>query len=232
MGGHLIDLIVVLGFILLSIVPPILKKINDAAQARKARVDAQSAAEREKVRVLRSGESSTPEPVGPPPGSSEELAVRRQKALEELRRRQLARGGSTKARSPQTTVQSRVPTQSSPTQPSPAPTSIGAPQPPPRQRTLADVVGGVRRSKLQSKRARQQAAQPERVEEPVVVPEQPAPRRRPVAEEEAVEPAVAPQNMLGLRYDRRSMRRAVVMAEILQPPIALRKQSDGLDLPI
>jgi type II secretory pathway pseudopilin PulG len=235
MGGHLVDLIVVLSFILLSIVPPILKKINDAAQARKARIEAQSAAEREKVRVLRSGESSAPEPSGPPPGSSEELALRRQKALEELRRRQLARGGSSTARSPQPTrVQSRAPSQAPPTRPAPSPTPIGAPPPtassPPRQRKLADVVGGVRRSKAPSKRAKQQAAQMNRGAEPTIVREEPAVTRRPIVEESQVAPA-APAHDLGLRFDRRSVRRAIVMAEILQPPIALRKQSDGLDLP-
>ncbi len=192
------------GFETIEVRPP-----SPRVQAREEAIEAQRRAQIEMWRAreaMMRGEGRSP--VAAPRTAEEELALRRRLAMEELQRRQAA--------------------------------AVRAEQV--RQAPAADRPAPARESRRQraereAQRQRQAAAAAARIPKPApqppesgiaATPEAPAPRRAIAARAPAVVPASRTSGLGSILLTRGALRQALVLKELLDPPLAIRDTPGGL----
>lgn len=247
MIGRLISL-----FVLITVVWQVISLIINQANAKKEREQMQAAARRRGRTASHSGTSQRPDETrkAPAPGRQsrlDELAARRQQQLEELRRRRTSasRGGSG-TQADLRAGPAGAPTTSSPQQPSaPAPPARRtAPKGPGNVAASIEREAAARRQRAQEQRDRtlreRQASDAARVRAeaeskssgpaPEPVPEPPSAYAMPefTAHMEAfnLRPAAGPHELRALLADRASLRRAIVINELLGPPVGMRDPAE------
>lgn len=239
-------------FALIFILPAIgkiLKAMSEAAEKKRLARERERA-EIDALRTGRAGVGAAPLPsqatMAPPPPQVDQAALRRQQRLEDARRRAQQRQQQTQAQG----RASPAPRPSAPPSTSTAPgmqrielpggivleVPQGAP-PPPQPRPQPQAQSRPKPTKAQRQQARAQAAQPARA---VPQPSRPAARATDAYAEEstqrlvkdATRPGLSPRRrrpvtVAGVSMSARDFRRAFVLREILDPPVAMREPSQA-----
>ncbi|TVQ63709.1 MAG: hypothetical protein EA378_01155 [Phycisphaerales bacterium] len=243
MSGSLLQILIIVAFLSFSGIGWIVRKLQEQAEIKRQR-DLVRQRELERLRTGRGGEN---EPEARPLSLEERIAEARERRIEELRRRQAleegrvviadTRGGTqTLPRSAPGAPGRQLPTSAPRQAPRPIPQRSPTPTPPPSPQPTAasqrDRLLQRQREMLERAQRQQQRSAPQRA-----TPTPPAPRRRPPQPVQAVEGGdrvtlsertafpkagvIARTPVLGA-ITREDLRRAVVLSEILRPPVGVR----------